>query len=384
MHSTKVQQAVCGDSRLAGAPDERADGRGHASVRRRLVSNPRPHDPNYRVGDRRGTTGNHPVPVTPQEIRFRKWDKATEWPMTFLSIIFLVLYSYQVLGRPAGRARVLVDVAENSLWALFAVDYVITFVLAPRKRHWFVTHLFDLLVVLLPFARPLRIIFAFAPLRVLHHARSSTSFRLTVFAYALAISSLVLYVGPLAMLEAERGARGSTINTFGEALWWTMTTITAVGYGDYAPVTNRGRVIAVLLMFSGVALVGVISAILSSWIIDEENVRKDLENRLMRERVEKLSGRLARIDENLAALSAAAGVPSPAGAATAHAASATSARSKTGRTTVGQWAAGHPSSGHPAVEQSPGSHPVSAGFSSGGQHPVRQQAVPPHVRREGA
>lgn len=228
--------------------------------------------------------------------------------MTILSVIFLAVYSYQVLGRPSARMNAIAILVQNILWGLFALHYALTFCLAPRKKQWFIHHFFDLLVVILPFFRPLRIIFALAPLRVLHHA-NSTSFRLTVLAYTMCISLLVFYVGPLAMLEAERGAQGSRIQTFGEALWWTMTTVTAVGYGDYAPVTHRGRVIAVILMFCGVALVGVISALLSSWIINEENVGKERENRLMRERVHKLQARLERIDTSLSQISSALQIP---------------------------------------------------------------------------
>lgn len=222
--------------------------------------------------------------------------------MTILSIIFLAVYSYQVLGRPSAKMEEIANLIQNILWVLFAIHYACTFALAPHKKYWFAHHFFDLLVVILPFFRPLRIVFALAPLRVLHHA-NSTSFRLTVLAYTLCISLIVFYVGPLAMLEAERGVKGSTIQTFGDALWWTMTTVTAVGYGDYAPVTHRGRVIAVILMFCGVALVGVISALLSSWIIDEENVGKERENRLMRERVRKLQAHLGRIDLSLSQIS---------------------------------------------------------------------------------
>jgi voltage-gated potassium channel len=74
----------------------------------------------------------------------------------------------------------------------------------------------------------------------------------------------------------SRRATGATINSFGKALWWSITTVTTVGYGDVYPLTNTGRVIAVLLMIGGVSLVGVVTAALASWIIqavtEEETV----------------------------------------------------------------------------------------------------------------
>jgi voltage-gated potassium channel len=68
-------------------------------------------------------------------------------------------------------------------------------------------------------------------------------------------------------LDAERYEPGSKITTFGDAVWWSITTITTVGYGDLSPVTGTGRVIAVVLMIGGISLVGVVTATLASWIV---------------------------------------------------------------------------------------------------------------------
>ena len=64
-----------------------------------------------------------------------------------------------------------------------------------------------------------------------------------------------------------RGAPGSTIETFGTALWWAITTVTTVGYGDVYPVTTQGRLVAGVLMVAGVAFLGAVTATLSSWLL---------------------------------------------------------------------------------------------------------------------
>lgn len=71
----------------------------------------------------------------------------------------------------------------------------------------------------------------------------------------------------LAVLDAERGAGGS-IQTFPDALWWAFVTITTVGYGDFFPVTNIGRFVAVAVMVGGIALIGIVTATLASWIVE--------------------------------------------------------------------------------------------------------------------
>jgi voltage-gated potassium channel len=60
---------------------------------------------------------------------------------------------------------------------------------------------------------------------------------------------------------------GSNIKNFGDGLWWAMTTVTTVGYGDKFPVTTEGRFLAVALMIMGISLVGVITASVAAWFV---------------------------------------------------------------------------------------------------------------------
>jgi voltage-gated potassium channel len=77
----------------------------------------------------------------------------------------------------------------------------------------------------------------------------------------------LIYTASLAVLDKERYQPGATITSFRKAIWWSITTVTTIGYGDVYPVTNTGRVIAILLMIGGISLVGVVTASLASWII---------------------------------------------------------------------------------------------------------------------
>ena len=79
---------------------------------------------------------------------------------------------------------------------------------------------------------------------------------------------LVLYTSALAVFEAERSAPGSTILTFEDAFWWSLVTVTTVGYGDSFPVTSDGRGVAILLMFVGIGLFSTLTAILAAWVVE--------------------------------------------------------------------------------------------------------------------
>ncbi|MHA6792205.1 potassium channel family protein [Pseudonocardia bannensis] len=72
----------------------------------------------------------------------------------------------------------------------------------------------------------------------------------------------------LAVLDAP----DSSITTFGEAVWRMLTTISTVGYGDRYPTTFEGRVVAATLMVAGIALLGVVTASIASWFV--ENLRR--------------------------------------------------------------------------------------------------------------
>ena len=87
----------------------------------------------------------------------------------------------------------------------------------------------------------------------------------------------------IAILKFEKDAKGSTITTAEDALWWAYVTITTVGYGDKVPVTTEGRIIAAALMSVGVGLFGTFTAYVASWFVakkvesDEEEKKAEAE-----------------------------------------------------------------------------------------------------------
>jgi voltage-gated potassium channel len=65
----------------------------------------------------------------------------------------------------------------------------------------------------------------------------------------------------------ERPIESSNIKSFGDGLWWALTTVTTVGYGDRFPTTTEGRAIAFGLMLVGISLMGVITASVAAWFV---------------------------------------------------------------------------------------------------------------------
>src|SRR3954467_1516452 len=70
----------------------------------------------------------------------------------------------------------------------------------------------------------------------------------------LGVLILIIFFGGIAMYLIEHGHRGANITNLGDAFWWTIVTITTVGYGEYYPVTTAGRIIATFIMLSGIGI----------------------------------------------------------------------------------------------------------------------------------
>lgn len=132
--------------------------------------------------------------------------------------------------------------------------------------HFVRTHVLELLAVGLPMLRPLRALRVLTLSNLMSRRLGSEIFVSAVHVVSGSVALLVT-IGALAMLDAERGATDANITNIGDALWWGIVTITTVGYGDLYPVTATGRVIATVMMLLGIALVGVVTAGISGWVV---------------------------------------------------------------------------------------------------------------------
>jgi voltage-gated potassium channel len=77
------------------------------------------------------------------------------------------------------------------------------------------------------------------------------------FHYLVAFSIMIIFSGGFAAYIVEHSAQGATIRSIGDAFWWAISTVTLATYGDVYPVTQEGRIIAGLLMFSGLTIFGI-------------------------------------------------------------------------------------------------------------------------------
>ncbi|TDN91171.1 potassium channel family protein [Microbacterium sp. BK668] len=228
-----------------------------------------------------------------------RWAQLTHWPLIIASLLWLTAYSWKVIGDVTGPAGMGLWIVIGVTYIGFVVDYLVRLFLARPRAPWFRAHLLDLAIVAIPMLRMLRL------LRILTEftfgqQSAGTVLRSRIAIYGAGASILVIYLCALAVLEAERGAPGANIEQFGDAIWWAFVTVATVGYGDFYPVTPLGRIWAVGLMAGGIAIVGTVTATVSSWVIERAAQGRDDDEPATRGQMRGLLQQMGELRKELA------------------------------------------------------------------------------------
>ena len=207
--------------------------------------------------------------------RVERWERNAEVPLLFLALPFLAAYAILVIDQGlAPNIREALVTVSWTVWVAFGIDFAVRLYLTEERLLYARQHWYDVALIALPVLRPLRLLRLFALARILNRsAAGSLVGQVTTYAAGVAVMSVGL--GSLAILDAEQDAPHANITTFGDALWWSATTVTTVGYGDRYPVTTEGRYIAVALMVVGIGLVGAVTAAVAAWMVRQVDLRDD-------------------------------------------------------------------------------------------------------------
>lgn len=185
------------------------------------------------------------------------WERWSTAPLAILALLYLGLYSLEVLGNLPPMLFLDFVVVSDIIWAIFVIDFVFRFILSNQKVRFLKTNAIELVSLILPFFRAFRMFRVIIALGFLSRVGKTLTARINI--YVGLILPLLIYVCALGVYDAEHDAPGANITQFGDAAWWAFVTLATVGYGDYYPVTFEGRMIAVFLMIAGLAFVSVIA-----------------------------------------------------------------------------------------------------------------------------
>jgi voltage-gated potassium channel len=240
---------------------------------------------------------------------FEQFSRVVDGPMMILALVMIPLLIVPlIMDLPSSMDHALVAI-DYLIWAAFTVEYVVKLWLAPDRWRFVKANIPDLVIVVVPMLRPLRVLRGVRLLRLLRLARLvafaleglhevRNVLRRRGLSWVLLIALAVNLIAAALVLSLERDTPGSNIHSCPDALWWAVTTITTVGYGDRFPMSAAGRGVAVVLMVSGIALFGIITASIAAYFVEQKTEQDDLASRLDRilERLDAIESRLP-VDE---------------------------------------------------------------------------------------
>lgn len=218
------------------------------------------------------TARTTPAPVAARD-RYLAVERALDWPMVVLAIAFIpILVIPAVDTHLSPTIGTALNAAAWSIWAAFAVEYVALLVLATDRAQYLRTHVVELLLVAIPYLRPLRILSLLRIGASGATARRRTRRRMAEVAtiWAILLTAGAIFMGAILELDAERGHVRATITSFSNALWWAAETVVHDGSPHGAPITFDGRLIGITLSVVGGAFVGVLTAAVATWLINDQ------------------------------------------------------------------------------------------------------------------
>jgi voltage-gated potassium channel len=205
---------------------------------------------------------------------FSVWD----FVILIFSIFSLALLPIQMLYKGSEDIQQIVDSADHLLCLFFFADFLKQFIQAKGARLAYMKYgWIDLLssIPIIPGAALGRVFRILRILKVLRQVSKLSDiteglFRnptAGAFAVTLVVAVSTIFMSAFLVLEAESNVVGARIKNAGDALWWAVTTVTTVGYGDVYPITTAGRYVGVVTMFVGISVAGSLTASMASLLI---------------------------------------------------------------------------------------------------------------------
>ncbi|MBN7820352.1 potassium channel family protein [Bowmanella yangjiangensis] len=233
--------------------------------------------------------------------------------MMVLSLVAVINICVLILADLPKDVRSYLLFMDTLICFLFLIHFSYHILVAHDRIAYFKSHWIDF-VASIPLIEPFRLARFLQVLRVVrllkqtrHLALPSLKDRIQT-TLATMMVTLVILIGAagLSIYLIEHDLPGANITTAEDAIWWSLVTISTVGYGDFYPISTAGRLVSVLLIISGVSLFGVISGYIASFFITpEEKDQLAVQNRRIHrihDQVEHLQEQIDHIQQMLVKL----------------------------------------------------------------------------------
>tara|TARA_B110000902_G_C14028588_1_gene483145 strand:- start:8 stop:709 length:702 start_codon:yes stop_codon:yes gene_type:complete len=213
-------------------------------------------------------------------------DDSTKMGRTFdlfiqvLILLSLVSFSLETLPDLSIQMSNALHTFEVICVTIFSIEYILRVVFSKRFSYLFTFFGIIDIVAILPFylstgidlrsVRIFRLLRIFRAFKLLKYSkavdRMANAFNLIkteLFIFTIA-TSFVLYLAAVGIYYFENPAQPEQFKSIFHSLWWAVTTLTTVGYGDMYPITTGGKVFATFIVFIGLGLVAIPSGLLAT------------------------------------------------------------------------------------------------------------------------
>ena len=225
-----------------------------------------------------------------------------------LSIIVLGALGADTIFKLPKEISEILQVLDTSVCVLLLTDFGIRFYKSESKLAFLKWGWIDLIasipnIPILRVGRLVRILRIIRLLRAIRATQKITALLLknkmqTGVASVMLTSFLLVMFCSIGILICEQQDSNANIKTAGDAIWWAVSTITTVGYGDVYPVTSEGRILAMILMISGIGLFGILSGLAASFFIGPKQHSIVHEENKILARLEKLEEKIDQLRRN--------------------------------------------------------------------------------------
>jgi voltage-gated potassium channel len=249
-------------------------------------------------------------PTDTRRRKLKRMEHTLRFPMALLGFAWAVCGIIVLTTHSKGSTSKGFAVALFVIWFLVVLESLIRYIVVPDRRRYFACRRIEPVLVVVPFfqfwkvvgVEQASIIWGEGFSRLVAILRHRGLFRVLLSATGL------LFLGAWVVLLFEKHVPDSNIHSYPDALWWAVVTVTTVGYGDRFPVTAGGRAVAVILMLIGIGLIGVLTATVASFFVQEHT---DANKAQLQAAHEDLGTRLSDLDARLARIELALVGPAP-------------------------------------------------------------------------
>jgi voltage-gated potassium channel len=212
-------------------------------------------------------------------------ERLLDAPATFLAVVFvLALAAELILSAQGDPIPEVLAWAQTAIWIFFGIQFALGILLSPDRARYLRRHWITAISLVLPFFRILRVLRAARLLRAFSGVRALSAFNRAARSlgevlawsragYPLALAGTMAVLGSATMYLFEAESATTRIDDYGEALWWTLTTLTTVGAAS-EPVTVGGRIVGLLVMASGLVILGYVAGVVGALLFERGRRRR--------------------------------------------------------------------------------------------------------------